>query len=290
MNENQSNSIKLRQNEKYSITLLAAQRQLYSHASMYNIAIVCFTILIPLVFSFVQSIMPYSELIAAVITVMALVACHYLETAIINKKRLASKIQLLFDLHVFQLQWNELIFGEILDNEDCVAVYSEKIMANNNKRQSLYDWYNIRTDSCRAANTILGCQKESIRWDSRLRERYKRAIVILFVIILFILLLLGIIHNWNIRKWLIEIIVLIPLLQWMLSLQRQLSNDISLQNELRFLFNHCNPDSVVDLQIIEMKRTEVRERLVVIPDFFYKIFKAKDELIEKEISDLVIHK
>ena len=76
----------------------------------------------------------------------------------------------------------------------------------------------------------------------------------------------------------------------MLSLQRQLSNDISLQNELRFLFNHCNPDSVVDLQIIEMKLTELRERLVVIPDFFYKIFKAKDELIEKEISDLVIHK
>ena len=169
-----SNGIRLRQNEEHSIEMLAAQRQLYSNAKRYDWLSTALSVWIPFGMAIILVFIPEDSLagiVSYIVSITSAVISFIVDGIINNKKELAAAIQQKFDTYIYNMPWDTRIFGKNRNLNNEIAVYSSKILSDEEEKKSLYDWYTPLVDEKELKEGILSCQRENVWWDVGLRKR-----------------------------------------------------------------------------------------------------------------------
>ncbi len=165
-------TITVRQDEPWSIRLLAAQRQLYREAKRWRFGRAAALVALALAGLLVGAVWPQPPLVMVLLGA----ALTLLDWAIIaplqdRKTKAAANIQEQFDTSVFGLPWNAWVAGPKLDPEEVLRADRRYTRP----RDDLAAWYSPRLAPVPAPYSVLICQRSNLRWDIDLRRGWALA-------------------------------------------------------------------------------------------------------------------
>ena len=275
-----NNGIVERQNEEKSICYLAAQRQLYNEAKRLNYIEIIFSVFLPLLFAILQSIINdniYLKTLLYVLPIVSMVVSLLVGSYIECKKKTAAEIQQHFDLYVYQMPWDNKLFGLQKNVTHIVAKEATLLLRNSKKHKQFTNWYTTVAGTVELKKGILMCQKENYYWDVGLRKRFQKLSIIIIIVLIVIIFLLGIIKNETVMMLLGRFSFITPMFQWLFKTIKQLNKDIKNLEELDNLINSSEPKSMDKLQEIQNKIYIHRKSCYTIPNKFYNRYRNNDE-------------
>lgn len=275
-----SNGIAVRQNGEKAIAMLAAQRQLYNDAKKFDAISVVLSVWLPFAMALILLFLPEESIWKSVSYILAIVSMLFsfvVDKYIDDKKKLAAFIQQKFDVYVYNMPWNERIFGKQKNvNQDIVA-YSKQIIENVDKKERLYNWYTPAVDNRDLSTSILLCQRENFWWDVGLRKRYRLTSVIMIVFLCSLVIVMGLWKNESIAMLLWRFAFIVPMLEWLFDTVKTLNKDMERLKELDEIINNDVPKTMDELQDIQKMIFEHRKECYAIPNIIYQMFKDNDE-------------
>lgn len=188
-----------RQNQTVNIERLAAMRELYSKAKEYNLlsAFVNIVVMIGLMLFvlFMNSQWQETPINLSWLLVLSSFSILLIDEIVlipkINRARkIAAKIQELFDCDVLQIPWNNMAGDK--PEAEIIKAEADKHLAIQGNKKELENWYGNQQlfSQIPAQAAKLIAQRSNITWDKTLRQRYlSRLKTILFLIILFPLII-----------------------------------------------------------------------------------------------------
>lgn len=282
-----SNGIRYRQNEHKSIMMLAAQRKLYNRVNLLDTITFFLSVVIPLALSFSVLLKPnwvVLKTLSYLLSMLMLVLSVLFSKGIREKKSLAASIQQEFDIYVYQMPWDNKIFGKQKNLSSKIVDYSTKIMKDENKKKQLVDWYTPVVDEMTIFQGIFSCQRETYHWDVGLRKRYRILAISGITLLCIIIFGIGIIRNEFALNQLSRIIFILPMFKWLCPLCMELNIDIDRLEELEKNFLGATVKDMEDLQFIQKSIFDHRKNAVKIPNVFYRYFKDNDEDKEHRLA------
>lgn len=274
------NGIVERQNEDQYINYLGAQRQLYNEAKKSNTIVLLFSVILPLILAGIQLIVNDNNQLnvaSYILSIISMVISLCLSSCIKRKKELAAEIQQYFDTYVYQMPWDNKLFGRQRDVTYIVAEKSQKLFQKVGERENLVNWYTAIAGTVDLNKGILMCQKENYNWDVGLRRRFRFWSSIIIISLVALIFAIGIVKNEPVTTLLCRIAFVVPMLQWLLETIKQLNEDIKNLEELDELITPLGPRSMENLQEIQSKIYVHRKSCFTIPNKFYEIYKNNDE-------------
>ena len=134
-----SNGIQERQNSDLNIARLAAQRQIYGSVEKIDTVNFVLTVAFPLLFAIIQEIASdwtWAKIASCCLSIAMLVLSKIISAYSKKCKGLAAQIQQEFDVDVYQMPWDDKLFGSRKNVNNEVAAYSKRIEANQGKRKN----------------------------------------------------------------------------------------------------------------------------------------------------------
>lgn len=282
------NKIAETQNTDKNIARLASQRQLYNDIEVLDKINLCFSVIIPLGFAAIQEIAGWDW--AKVISGCVSIAMLVLSLAIFSqgkaKKTLAASIQQEFDIDVFQMPWDNKLFGKRKNLNSEIAKYSKKILNDDRKKNKLYNWYRTEVDSFPLNKAILVCQKENFSWDAGLRKRYRIFALVFVAGIIIVSVGISLLKGDSAQDLLLRFVIILPALRWFVNVISGLNDDLKRMESLENVLYSVEDKQMIDLQFIQKEIFENRKSAIKIPDWFYNIFRANDEDRERRSAEL----
>lgn len=275
-----NNGIVERQNEEKYIYYLAAQRQLYNEAKRLDGIEILFSVVLPLFFAALQLIISdntYLNATSYVLSIVSMGISLIFGSYIDRKKETAAEIQQHFDLYVYQMPWDNKLFGLQRNITHVVAEKAKLLLKNPKEHERLTNWYTTVASTVDLKKGILMCQKENYNWDVNLRKRFRRLSVIVIIILTILVFLIGIVKNETVVMLLCRFAFIIPMLQWLFETVKQLNKDIKNLEELDGLISSSEPKNMDELQEIQSKIYIHRKSCYTIPNKFYDRYKNNDE-------------
>lgn len=275
-----NNRIVERQNEEKYIYYLAAQRQLYNEAKRLDGIEILFSVVLPLFFAALQLIISdntYLNATSYVLSIVSMGISLIFGSYIDRKKETAAEIQQHFDLYVYQMPWDNKLFGLQRNITHVVAEKAKLLLKNPKEHERLTNWYTTVASTVDLKKGILMCQKENYNWDVNLRKRFRRLSVIVIIILTILVFLIGIVKNETVVMLLCRFAFIIPMLQWLFETVKQLNKDIKNLEELDGLISSSEPKNMDELQEIQSKIYIHRKSCYTIPNKFYDRYKNNDE-------------
>ena len=194
-----SNGIAARQNEPDSINKLAAYKQLYQEVGYLGYLSFILSVVMPMFFAVLCFVFDSNIAVRNISYLSTIAICIlsvWLENQKQRKKQLASSIQLLFDIYVFDMDWDKKLFGINKNLNSIIVQKASKYLKKKSRKQYIFNWYNPLVDNCSSEIGIRECQKENIRWDLELRKRIRLlSIAIIATICLIITFLCSLINS-----------------------------------------------------------------------------------------------
>lgn len=276
------NGINERQNEEKSIRYLAAQRQLYSEAKWLNNILIIISVFFPFVLSIVETFFKQSSINDFVSFIIVIIFCISicLTSYISSKKDEAAEIQQYFDIYVFQMSWNNKLFGKRHDLNLLITKKAGLLFSKKGEREKLLEWYPAKLSNRSLFEGIYSCQKTNIYWDVSLKDRFKSFSIIVIVILIILIFIIDIIHNALIIDYMAKVVFLLPILKWLFfDVIKPIRKDIKTLKEIVEIFDSNELNKIEDLQIIQSKIYNHRKSGFIIPDIFYNYFKNTDKNI-----------
>lgn len=275
------NTILKRQNEKKSIMMLAAQRQLYKNAKLKNIIYSFFLLVVPVLFAIASTYFFQLKNLITDFNYLIIIICSLLgriiEKSIEEDKKLAALIQQKFDLYIYNMLWNKRIYGQDRDVKHEIALYSKKILKNQSEKNELSNWYTIGSSYKNSIESILSCQKENCCWDIKLRKRFKILSVIIGVILIIIIIIISVFNNEPVNNLISRILLILPILEWIYKTVFLLNEDIKRLIEVNTELSTSTQKTFENLEDIQNAIYKHRQVAYLIPDILYKFFKKEDE-------------
>lgn len=194
------------QNTQHRLELLAAQRQLYTDAK--NLQIISVVIGVPIVVlsSILVATFPqlavYAGLWGIIATFLELLVFSRLQKSTQEK---AAKIQQMFDCEVFQFSWASLNCGIRVDPESIVDA-SNRYKRKHKNYSALENWYPISVGQLPIHQARIICQRSNIWWDAKLRRRYSKWIVVIFITLTITVFLIGLVGGLTLEKFLLAVL------------------------------------------------------------------------------------
>lgn len=275
-----NNGIISRQNEDTSINYLAAQRQLYNEAKKFDNLGILFSIFLPLCCAVLQSLFQnniYLNSASYILSIVSMVISLLLNSYISHKKESAAQIQQHFDTYVYQMPWDNKLFGRKKDVTHEVAEKSKKLLKKSGEREKLVNWYTPVVGTVELKKGIAMCQKENWNWDVTLRKRFRLLSFIIIISLTSIIFAIGIIKDESVPTLLCRIAFVTPMFQWLFETVKQLNSDIKNLIELDDLSSPDNSLNMDCLQEIQNKIYIHRKSCFPIPNMIYEMFKNNDE-------------
>ena len=273
------NNILERQNEEHSLELLAAQRQMYSCAKRINNGYILLSVLLPFSCSIILTFTD-SSLIKSLSCLASIISLFI--SYIVNQKKKeikihAAYIQQKFDIYVYQMPWDEKLFGPNINMDGLIVKYSYEILANKKEKDKLKNWYACTIDEKDRYKWILACQRQNFWWDVGLRKKYRNYSSTAIILLCILIILIGIINNETTNDLLIRIIFILPILTCLKDIISRINDDISVLKQLDNALNNDAEKTMEDLQYIQKKIFEHRKICYAIPDAFYNLYKDNFE-------------
>lgn len=280
------NIITTEQNKPDKIQLLRAQRVAYNQAKrVFTIEIITQVIALsaPIFFLINLSETSHSSVkyLSGGLSIITLIL--YLVSQ--SKTHLAVRIQEEFDTSLFGIEWNKIACGKKVDLAEI------KKLANTYQKSDLFDWYSTEVGKIKErCMAVLVCQSINSNWDNTLRKTYIKYLLVFSV--LYYTVLLIILRDLK----LMEIVtVMSPTISFLIFIVLNYRNNLSilrrkqsLQDEITPLFEvyrnkRKQPSKKLIRQIQDAIFSE-RKRKEKIPDWFYRIYRGRQE---KEMDEYV---
>lgn len=275
-----SNGIAVRQNEEKAIAMLAAQRQLYNDAKKLGTISIVLSVWLPFAMALILLFLPEESICKNVSYILAIVSMLFsfvVDKHINDKKKLAAFIQQKFDVYVYNMPWDERIFGKQKNVNQDIVNYSKQIIENSDKKERLYNWYTPTVDNRDLLTSILLCQRENLSWDVGLRKRYRLSSIIMIVFLCSLVIVMGLWQNESIAMLLWRFAFIVPMLEWLFDTVKTLNKDMERLKELDEIINNDVSKTMDELQDIQKMIFEHRKECYAIPNVIYQIFKDNDE-------------
>lgn len=275
-----SNGIAVRQNEEKAIAMLAAQRQLYNDAKKLGTISIVLSVWLPFAMALILLFLPEESICKNVSYILAIVSMLFsfvVDKHINDKKKLAAFIQQKFDVYVYNMPWDERIFGKQKNVNQDIVTYSKRIIENSDKKERLYNWYTPTVDNRDLLTSILLCQRENLSWDVGLRKRYRLSSIIMIVFLCSFVIVMGLWQNESIAMLLWRFAFIVPMLEWLFDTVKTLNKDMERLKELDEIINNDVSKTMDELQDIQKMIFEHRKECYAIPNVIYQIFKDNDE-------------
>lgn len=282
-----SNGIRARQNEKSSIAMLAAQRQMYSEVGKLDTFSVILSVILPLVLAAVQEVglsWNWIRFLSYGLTIAMLFLSLFISNESDKKKDIAASIQLQFDTYVFNMPWDKKLFGDKKELTCYIADKSKIVLDSRKYRNELSDWYSPAADALPLNKGIKACQRENFHWDAGLRKRYRLTVILIITLLVVLVFFVGFIKNEPFQDLMPRIIFIIPMIRWLITIVGGIKKDLARLNEIDALFGKAK-NHMSNLQQIEKELTAHRKNAIKIPNWFYKVFRNNDGNREKSIIE-----
>ena len=275
------NDIFKRQNEQRMQRLVVAQHFAYSSAKKLAFVLFVILVIVPLSINIALFFDLSDEItgILSLISLSVLFIGEILRDVIANRKIIAAKIQQVFDIYVFGLDYDFLIDENEL--EESIQKFTKKDWHRKK------DWYS-NYEEVDKNKTIFYCQKENIDWTGNLSRRYKNFLIGVIITLLLVFVLNGILNNSSIIKLLSIAVTVMPIISYGVSGLKKIKQDDEKRKDIDKFANFINDnldklsdselgDKVICLQIMIY---ESRKTKYLIPDWFEKIYYKSMQKLE----------
>ena len=280
------NDITYRQNREESIDMLAAQRQLYREGKAFGYLTAVFTVALPLLCCGAQAVLQSGAILDAVFSLISIASCFagvILSTPTKQAVFAAALIQQQFDLYVYGMEWDNRLFGENKDMDAVISEKSRKYMKKGGYIQELKNWYMEEIGELEPWDAIFACQKTNVCWDVRLKEHYRRAACIAIFLCIGGVLWIGIAQNESITDFLGRLVYICPLLYWLSSTVKGLNENIRTLKDLGQTMDGIHGVDMDFLYSMQKGIYEHRKSECLVPDWFYKYFRSRNEDIARRM-------
>lgn len=284
-----SNTITKRQNSDTNIARLAAQRQLYRDEGNIEAVNAVLSVIMPLGFAVTQEIMTewtWAQTASCCLSIAMLVVSLALSSAGKKRKELAASIQQEFDIDVYQMPWDDKLFGARKNLNDEIAGASKKILESDHEKELLYDWYTTAVELLPKNKAIAVCQKENFNWDAGLRKRYRIFNIVLLSLLIIAPIIVCLVKNQTVEELLLRFIMVLPALKWGVNNITRLDEDLKRMEPIERAVYSRKDKSMDQLQLTQKDIYVNRKAAVKIPDWFYNRFKNNDEDRERRAVEL----
>lgn len=286
------NSIYQQQNNPEILLLQKAQRSKYTEAKKVLYPGLYLSIAGTVIFAILTSFYDI-ELINTLSSFLAIVLfgfTSYMEKKANGHIELAAKIQQTIDVKLFQMPDNchVLLSSEI---KEITASY------NSAELSEFENWYSDYS-SLDFSKQVFLSQKENIRWDQKLREKYSCLITSLAIGCPILLLMYIIFTNSSISSFFAMASWLFPLEQFLITQWIGLRDNISylkaVNEEYRSIEKCYEKYSPSEIQCklcgLQTYIFEHRKKSIIIPDWFYKKHQSKMQKYEDDVAAETLRK
>lgn len=195
-----------KQELKENITLLAAQRNLYSRAKMILGLQMFLSFPIAILATIVAIVRPELKGYVALWGILVVVFDLFVFTPWIKRLRDdAARVQELFDTNVFGLDWSEISVGR-KPGPELIHEEAQKHGLTDDDISKLRKWYPVSIDSVPDIFGIIICQRSNVWWDAKMRRKYAGFIRVVLVLIAFGLISYGLYENKDMFDFLAYIV------------------------------------------------------------------------------------
>ena len=283
------NEIQKRQNSEINIFRLAAQRQLYNEAAICDVVLILITVVSPLFFSVLQIVVgevTWIKTVSYIVSLIVLIISFFITSVGKKQKEMAASIQQEFDIDVFQMPWDNKLFGERKNLNFEIANASKKYLKSENRKNELFNWYSIKGDFIPKNEAIAFCQKENFNWDAGLRKRY-RLLAILFVFLVSIaMIIMALIKGQTVLELLKSFILVIPLFKYLGEIIYKICCDLKRMETIERALYTTKKKNMKELMVTQKEIYNNRKNSIIVPNWFYKIYKDNDEDLARRTHEL----
>jgi SMODS-associating 4TM effector domain len=196
-------TIKDQQNTVANLRLLAAQRQLYSQAKVFQRLHLLGALILQVAAPVVLIVAPHLDVAMACIGGAGfLLSWLLLDRAQDQKVRRAATIQEQFDVAVFGLPWNSTLVGDRILPE-LVNAAAAGFKGNTD---DLKDWY-PDLDALAYPLNVVHAQRANLVWDSRLRRDYAGGMSIITAILFAVGIAVSVATDQSLRTYLLAVLL-----------------------------------------------------------------------------------
>ena len=288
-------SIYEKQSDTLIIQCLFAQRKKYTQAKLVAGAYFFFCVVAVCAFTVLKSI-TNNEVVTGLSIGLSFAA--FFATSLINKlvlkiKTEAAEIQQYIDVTLYSsnqyLQLNDKWSCPLTKDRiiELVSRYPKSGFTDNDK------WYEDYS-TCNYSKQILLCQKENLRWDSDLRKKYALAYKVIMYAIIASIFVVAVIINPSFLNFLSIALWCLPFIKYLWSFNNHMKEDdnriTKLKNAADNLLNNfgliLDGDELIQKEIeLQNGIFEHRKNALLIPNFFYKMCRTKQQKNEEAIAD-----
>ena len=278
--------IRERQNSKWSLDRLVAQRLLYQKVKttenwrLVLILLVAVVLIIGLALGFG----PFSQVATIVIVLSWFLDQVVLVRCSGRMKEEAAVIQEDFDCFVLDMPWPEHL-GVERPTKDRVEELAIKASSLSLACKQLVDWYpweNIPTGPVAAR---LHCQRVNCRWDSRLRGEWVWWARFVVSALIVVGVMVGAIVGVTLVEVVLGVAAGIRLLTWFFMEQRAQSVALKQIQDLHRYLSRAGTDSgtmtMCGVRLVQAAIFEHRRTCPTVPDWFYRIKRTEYEEIAR---------
>jgi hypothetical protein len=214
---NPGNNLPAIQNTEPQISLLAAASRIYGRAK--RLMAVQFALTVPTAL-FIALLMAWQPTWKVWLTFLsitiALLDALCLNRALNRFKKRGAVVQQMFDCVVFELPWRPLRCGPRVDSED-ILTDAQDHLRDSKTRTRLLDWYPLEVKPLPLSLARLICQRASLWWDLRQRDRVRGALTALLAVLAITIFLVALARGDTVQQMILTVYVpLAPAVLWIL--------------------------------------------------------------------------
>ena len=288
-------SVYEKQSDTLIIQCLFAQRKKYSQAKWVAGLYFFFCVVAVCIFSVLKSIV-HNELITGLsigLSFATFFAAFPINHYISKIRTEAAEIQQYIDTTLYSSNQ----YSHLNDKWSCplakdriiemVSKYPQSGFTDNDK------WYE-NYSTCDYSKQILLCQKENLRWDSDLRKKYAIAYKVIMYVIIALIFVAAAIINPSFLNFISIALWCLPFIKYLWSFNDHMKEDDNRITKLKNSANNLldNLGLILDGDELIQKEIELqngifehRKKALLIPNFFYKMFRTTQQKNEEAIAE-----
>ena len=284
------------QNKEMILKALVVQSKLYSKAKRINFLSLILCVLLPIGYSLTKNLISGEVLLAigALFTILLAVISPALSAYASKQKTIAAKIQQTIDFFLFEdetFKSRNDDWGEVYTKDELLEIITKaKITEKDIEKKK--NWYSDYS-SFPHVMQVHYSQCECVRWDGDLRKYFVNSLYVCGLVLMVFVIIIAVALKMTVFELIINIATFAPLIKFLLPLKKQLDKDCDRLKNLLHKQSTINNQLGVIIggeelyqKVIGIQRElfEHRATALMVPDFFYRLKRKKQQVIEDEIS------
>lgn len=280
------------QNDEYLLKCIVAQRQEYRQAKKANNVKSIVTVIFA-AFTVLSSALDNDILtaITCLFAIVLLIVSQRIDSYTLKKRRHAASIQQYVDVELFSTvaEQDATNWGTLPSKTDLAESISS---IDTSETELAKNWYS-NYSKLPPIKQIFYCQKENIRWDSKLRSEFRVLLIIVYSVILAALVVITFAINPSLVRFICVFSWFLPIIDYCYSFGSNRAQDTrrferlkeDSENIEKLLQNDDFRENYIELIELQNKIKDNRENAALIPDWFYKQRKEKHQSAEDKIAE-----